>query len=182
MTSSLVVCLDLLLLYSSSKDKSAMSAMGPDNGTALSNLGNSGLTCAGKSVAWEVWYTSAIASAASATGTTATFARSDAAATPLTSFCRSSGLAKKSDCSSALPSPELARATTLEAFLACLALCFPVRVSCFTAPLANTEEEVARELIAFVALQRFDNNKLRCTIGLLRDNEDSRFSCPHDCT
>ena len=160
--SSRAVCLALLLAYSSSRDKSAMSAIGPDKGTAFSNRGNSGLTCAGKSVGCAVWYTSAIASAASATGDRNTFANRDAAATPLTSFWRSSKSLRKSAGSSPSRS-SFARATTPAACLLRPPWRFALRFSFRTAPAANAEEADARELIVLVAHDRFvTTSELKC--------------------
>ena len=154
MTSSRTERLDLLALYSSSRDRSATSAMDPESGTASSKRGNSGLTCAGKSVACVVWYTSAMASAACATGTSATFASRDAAATPLTSFWRVSVSSKteEADSRTAEPSSAPARATTRAPALACAASRFapllpPFAVLAAT-PLAKVDAEGAIELIA----------------------------------
>ena len=130
-----------------------MSATGPESGTASSNCGNSGLTCAGKSVACAVWYTSAMASAACATGTSATFASKDAAAMPLTSFWRvsASSYAEEADSRSAEPSSAPARATTRAPALACAASRFAPRLPPFAvlaaAPLAKVDAEDAIELI-----------------------------------
>ena len=128
--------------------------MGPESGTASSKRGNSGLTCAGKSVAADaVWYTSAMASAACATGASATFASRDAAAMPLTSFWRVSASSKteEADSRSAGPSSAPARATTRAPGLACAASRFAPRLPSFAvlaaAPLANVDAEDAIELI-----------------------------------